>query len=458
MLSFLRKHTSLLLAGLLLVLAWQGHWFQEWLPIDQPQEMAILLLLGTAYLWITEQIPLYITSLLVLLLSLTWLLPTIQATGKDVSEDVFYLAFFGDITLLFLGGFVLSAVLNKYGLANRLADWMLRRTGDQPRYVLLGIILISSVLSMWMSNTATAAMMFAIMAPVMQKIPDTSAFAKAISIAIPFACNLGGLGTPIGTPPNAIALDYLNKSGFQLGFAEWMLLSVPLMLVLLFLLWILLQRLFPAGDITLEINEQDSVSFTRRQYYVIAIFALAVLGWLTSGGTGLSAGTVGLLIVIVTFGSGLLATRDFRAISWDILFMLGGGLCLGVGLKASGLTMTLAQMLPLDQGFLVLLLVLLFLAATMTTFMSNTATANLLIPVAVSLPQNPFLFAVAIAIMCSSSMAMPVSTPPNAIAFGSGLIQARDMVRTGVIVTLLALVATLLAELFYFPILSLGQS
>lgn len=458
MLSFLRKHGSLLLTGLLLVLAWRGHWFQELLPIDQPQEIAILLLLGTAYLWITERIPLYITSLLVLLLSLTWLLPTIEAAGKDVSEDLFYLAFFGDITLLFLGGFVLSAVLNKYGLANRLADWMLRRTGDQPRYVLLGIILISSVLSMWMSNTATAAMMFAIMAPVIQGIPNTSAFAKAISIGIPFACNLGGLGTPIGTPPNAIALDYLNKSGFQLGFAEWMLLSVPLMLILLFLLWILLQRLFPAGDITLQMEEKDHSPYTRRQYYVIGIFAFAVVGWLTSGATGLSAGTIGLFVVIITFGSGLLATRDFRAISWDILFMLGGGLCLGVGLKASGLTATLAQMLPLEQGFLVLLLVLLFLAAIMTTFMSNTATANLLIPIAVSLPQNPFLFAVAIAIMCSSSMAMPVSTPPNAIAFGSGLIKARDMVRTGLIVTLLALAGTLLAGLYYFPILSLGQS
>jgi len=458
MLSFLRKHLTLLLAGLLLVLAWQGHWFQRWLPVDQPQEMAILLLLGTAYLWITERLPLYVTSLLVLLLSLTWLLPSIEAAGKDASEELFYLAFFGDITLLFLGGFVLSAALNKYGLANRLADWMLRRTGDQPRYVLLGIILISSVLSMWMSNTATAAMMFAIMTPVIQGIPDTSAFAKAVSIAIPFACNLGGLGTPIGTPPNAIALDYLNKSGFQLGFAEWMLLSVPLMLVLLFLLWLLLQRLFPAGDIVLEMEEKDDSPFSRRQYYVIAIFIFAVLGWLTSGMTGLSAGTIGLFIVILTFGSGLLATRDFRAISWDILFMLGGGLCLGVGLKASGLTATLAGLLPLDQGFLVLLLVLLFLAAVMTTFMSNTATANLLIPIAVSLPQNPFLFSVAIAIMCSSSMAMPVSTPPNAIAFGSGLIKASDMVRTGLIVTLLALAGTLLAGLYYFPILSLGQS
>lgn len=449
----LRRHSTPLfvLTGLLVI--WFTHLLQQWLPIDPPQEVALLLLLGTGFLWVTEWIPLYITSMLVLLLSLLWLFPTVSAAGKPVSQELFYLAFFGDITLLFLGGFVLSALLSKYGLATRLASAMLQRTGGQPRQILLGILLISSLLSMWMSNTATAAMMFAIMTPIIQGIPATSGFAKAISIGIPFACNLGGLGTPIGTPPNAIALDYLNKSGYAIDFAEWMLLSLPLMLILLGALWGLLQYLFPAGDIQLDMEPPEQSAFTLRQYYVMAIFVMAVAGWLTLGATGLSAGTIGLMIVIVVFGSGLLNTRDFRSISWDILFMLGGGLCLGVGLKVSGLTQTLAGMLPLDQGFLALLLLLLVVAAAMTSFMSNTATANLLIPIAISLPQNPLLFSIAIAIMCSASMAMPVSTPPNAIAFGSGLIKAKDMVRSGLLITLLALALIVLAGLYYFPLL-----
>jgi len=451
MLATWRSYLPLFLITLLLIFGYQSHWLGAQTGLNHAQEAACFLLVGTAYLWISEVIPLYVTSLLVLFLSLQWLLPLIENQGGSTSNDLFYLAFFGDITLLFLGGFVLSMLLNKYGLATRLADWMLRQTGDKPTRILMGVIAISAVLSMWMSNTATAAMMFAIMTPIIKELPATTRFGHGISLAIPFACNLGGLGTPIGTPPNAIALDYLNKNGFDLGFGDWMLLSVPIMLLLLGLLWVLLLFLFPPGDLRLPVKSKKKDALTMRQLAVVGIFLAAVLGWLSSGLTGLSSGTIGLLIVLVAFGGRFLGTRDFRSISWDILFMLGGGLCLGVGLKESGLTDTLAASLPFDQGFTILFLLLLVVAATMTSFMSNTATANLLIPIAISLPQNPLLFAVTIALMCSASMVMPVSTPPNAIAFGSGLLKAKDMVRSGLIITILALVCTFLAGAYYFP-------
>jgi len=449
-----RSYFPLLLITILLIFGYQSHWLGALTGLNRAQEAACYLLVGTAYLWISEVIPLYVTSLLVLLLSLQWLLPLIDAQGGNASDSLFYLAFFGDITLLFLGGFVLSMLLNKYGLATRLADWMLRRTGDKPTRVLMGVIAISAVLSMWMSNTATAAMMFAIMTPIIQELPASTRFGHGISLAIPFACNLGGLGTPIGTPPNAIALDYLNKNGFSLGFGDWMVLSIPIMVLLLILLWTLLLYLFPPGDLRLPLKAKKKDALTKRQLAVVVIFLVAVLGWLTSGFTGLSSGTIGLIIVLVAFGGRFLGTRDFRSISWDILFMLGGGLCLGVGLKESGLTATLAAALPFDQGFTILFLLLLVVAATMTSFMSNTATANLLIPIAISLPQNPLLFAVTIALMCSASMVMPVSTPPNAIAFGSGLLKAKDMVRSGLLITILALICTFLAGAYYFPLFS----
>jgi sodium-dependent dicarboxylate transporter 2/3/5 len=184
----------------------------------------------------------------------------------------------------------------------------------------------------------------------------------------------------------------------------------------------------------------------------MVIFVLTILGWLTGGMTGLSTGFVGLLCIITSFGIGLLNTADFRNISWDILFMLGGGLCLGVVLNESGLTDTIAHAIPMDQGFMFVFAILLLMAAGMTTVMSNTATANLLIPVAVSLPGNELLFSIAIAIMCSTSMALPVSTPPNAIAFGSGLLQAKDMLIAGLILTLLALIGTAIASIFYIPL------
>ncbi|HKK79465.1 MAG TPA: SLC13 family permease, partial [Phaeodactylibacter sp.] len=271
---------------------------------------------------------------------------------------------------------------------------------------------------------------------------------------IPFACNIGGLGTPIGTPPNAIALEYLAQAGITLSFARWMLISLPLLILLLLALWWLLLRLYPPGDFSIEMQEDEysESGFTVRQYLVMGIFALTILGWLTGGFTGLSTGTVGLLCLLASFGLRLLKTPDFRNISWDILFMLGGGLCLGVGLNRSGLTDGIAGAIPIEEGFWIVFGLMLLLAATMTTFMSNTATANLLIPVAISLSGNELLLSIAIAVMCSSSMALPVSTPPNAIAFGSGMLEARDMLRAGLVITFLALLITLVASIFYIPL------
>ena len=207
-----------------------------------------------------------------------------------------------------------------------------------------------------------------------------------------------------------------------------------------------------APDLEVAIERQETDKLSRRQYLVLAIFLVTVGAWMTGGLTGLSTGTVGLLVVIVCFGSNLLSTRDFRNISWEILFMLGGGLCLGVALQSSGLTARIAVELPMDQGFWWIFGLLVLLAALMTTFMSNTATANLLVPIAVSLPHNQLLLAVAISIMCSGAMALPVSTPPNAVAFGSGLLRSVDMFRAGLWITLFALAATLLAGVFYLPL------
>lgn len=432
--------------------AYLRHYFQRTFGLSHAEEVALIILLITAILWIFEVLPLYITSLGVLLLQVLWLLPILQQNGSDTTREAFYLAFFSDITLLFMGGFVLSSLLNKYGLARRMATIVLRRTGSAPANVLMGIIVVSSLLSMWMSNTATAAMMFAVVTPILSKLPDTEPFSKGLAIAIPFACNLGGLGTPIGTPPNAIAMEYLQQININVSFVDWMLISFPIMLLLLFFLWRILLRMFPPGDITVQMETDEDEASGWREYLVLAIFALTVLGWLFSGAIGISTGTVGLMVVIVCFGLNLLDTRDFRNISWDILFMLGGGLCLGVGLNASGLTQTIAGAIPVENSFWLAFAIMVLLAALMTTFMSNTATANLLIPVAVSLPQSELLMAIAIAIMCSSSMALPVSTPPNAVAFGSGLLRAKDMMTTGSWITLIALAATFIAALFYFPL------
>ncbi|MFT5167001.1 MAG: sodium-dependent dicarboxylate transporter 2/3/5, partial [Saprospiraceae bacterium] len=309
-----------------LVIAYPFHWIQNLLGVSGMEEISIIILIGTAVLWVSEALPLYITSLGVLFIQIFWLLPVLQASGIDAQKEDFLISFFGDITLLFMGGFVLAALLNKYGLSRIMARRIIQKTGNSPSRILLSIILVSSFLSMWMSNTATAAMMFAIMSPLIIGLPDTSNFTKALALSIPFACNLGGIGTPIGTPPNAIAMEYLVQAGFNISFAMWMAIAVPLMLVLLFLLWKLLLQLYPPGDLKIAIEIEEIHSLGKRQYIVLAIFLVTVAGWLTSGVTGISTGMVGLFVVLTAFGSRLLETSDFKNLSWDILFMLGGGL------------------------------------------------------------------------------------------------------------------------------------
>ncbi|MDF1698354.1 MAG: DASS family sodium-coupled anion symporter [Saprospiraceae bacterium] len=440
-----------ILLGLLLLYFFHG--LEAWFGVSRPEEISIIILIATAVLWISEALPLYITSLGVLFVQIFWLLPALQDKGIVADRDDFLISFFGDITLLFMGGFVLAALLNKYRISRIMARYIIQKTGNKPEQILLSIILVSSLLSMWMSNTATAAMMFAIMSPIVMGLPDTTKFSKAIALAIPFACNLGGIGTPIGTPPNAIAMEYLQQENFHISFAMWMVLAVPLMLILLFLLWKLLLKLYPPGDLEIEFEIEQFHSLGKRQYVVIGIFLVTILGWLTSGYTGLSTGMVGLFVVLAAFGSRLLETPDFKNISWDILFMLGGGLCLGVGLRLSGLTDTIAQLIPIENSFFVVLLFLVIVSAVMTTFMSNTATANLLIPVAVALPHGEMILVIAISLMCSSSMVLPISTPPNAIAFGSGFLQTKEMSSSGFMVTIIALVGILLACLFYLPLI-----
>ncbi|MHC4943683.1 MAG: SLC13 family permease [Planctomycetota bacterium] len=431
--------------------------FETWLDLDRAQSIALAILIITATLWITEFIPLFATSFVVVLLQVCWLLPAINAgAGKDeqVKEAVFLAPFSSNIILLFLGGFVLSAVLHKYGLDQRMARRILKRTGKKPSRILIGIIAVSALLSMWMSNTATAAMMLAIVLPIIARIPHANPFSKALALAIPFACNLGGLGTPIGTPPNAIAMRYLAEEGIHVTFLEWMGCTWPFLILFLVILWFLLLKLYPPGDLVIEMELEETESLGWKHYFLIGVFGVTCLGWLTSGLHGLSTGMVSLIPIIICFGGRFLDTRDFRNLSWDILFMLGGGLSLGVGLITSGLSDAIVARIPTDVGTAFVLFVV--LATIMTTFMSNTATANLLIPIAVSLQGEVSMLVITIAAMCSTAMALPVSTPPNAIAFGSGILKARDMMLAGLIITVLAITSVLLLSPLYWNLFGLS--
>ncbi|WP_370978179.1 DASS family sodium-coupled anion symporter [Agaribacterium sp. ZY112] len=406
------------------------------LNLTHSQEITASILIIAAVLWISEWVPLFVVSFLILALEIVWLLPGLKELNAHTANTLFFGAFFSDIILLFLGGFVLSSLMQKYGLELKFAQAILNRTGGRANVTLLGIILACAFLSMWMSNTATTAMMLTIVFPLIKRIPTEHPFRIALVLSVPFACNVGGIGTPIGTPPNAIALSYLAQKGIHLSFAQWVILTLPFMLFFLFVLWQLLARLYPAKGLVLSIENRNTDEFSLKHALALAIFAITALGWFLGKQIGLSTGTVALFPLIACFWLGLLDTADFRKLPWDILYIISGGLALGIALKSSGLDAVIIGTLPANPVTVVLLSIL--LTAAMSNLMSHTATAGLVIPLVVSLDGSAgfiVTLVVSLAVTCSMAMALPVSTPPNAIAFSSQALRGKDLILAGSIMS-----------------------
>ncbi len=423
------------------------------LPLNKPQEITAFIVFIAAILWISEVVPLFVVSFVILALELVWLLPALHLVDISLRADAFYTSFFSDIILLFVGGFVLSSLMQKYGLDLRFAHSILQRTQGKPQATLLGVISVCAFLSMWISNTATAAMMLAIAFPIIKHIPEDNDFRIALVLSIPFSCNIGGLGTPIGTPPNAIALSYLSEQGISLDFMQWMGLTFPFLLFFLFILWCVLLWIYPPGRITVKITQKPAIKLSSKQWAAIAIFISTAICWFFTKQLKLSTGTVALLPIIASFWSGLLITEDFRKLPWDILYIICGGLALGVALNVSGLGALIVNGIPLDTPPLLLIAVITLVAGTMSTIMSNTATAGLVIPLIMSLHMNHvhiLTLVLAIALMCSMAMALPITTPPNAIAFSARAIRTKDMIIAGGFITVIGFMTILALGPWYW--------
>lgn len=432
---------SMLLVMMFLIGA--GFEFLSYWHMTQPGYIALGILLAAATLWITEAVPLFVTSLFVLFLSIVWLAPVMRENGMKVEDSVFMSQFFSDIIVLFLGGFVLSAALHKLQLDEWLARWIISKAGDSVPRLMIGVMVITAFLSMWLSNTATAAMMLALVIPVADRLPAGDRYRKAILLSVPFAANVGGLGTPIGSPPNAIALQYMQQVGLDPGFGMWMVIGVPGVVAMLAITWGVLLWIY-RGDATEMPASDDKLLIERSPAFwvVLGTTAVTVLGWMTSSLHGFTSGTVALIPVLVFFGAGILKSKDLRSLSWDVLLLMGGGLCLGTAIAQSGLAEWMIALLPVE-GVSVYWLMVIFgvVACIMSSVMSNTATANLVMPIILGLsvePLSPILIGTAFA--CSLAMPLPVSTPPNAMAFSSGQIAVGDMVKPGLLLTVVGVV------------------
>ena len=389
-----------------------------------------------ALCWITEVIPIAATGgIAVGLLAL--LLPPVL---NGVNVRTFYAAFSAPVIVLFAGGYFLAAAMQKYCMDEIFTAWILRRTGTKPKMVLGGIMLATAFLSMWMSNTATTALMIAVALPVVRKIKDDP-FSVAFLLGIPFAANVGGIATPIGTPPNAIAIEFLAGVGKNISFGQWFMWGFPITLVMTIVIWYLLGILFPPKIKEIELETRD-IKFTTNHKIVAITFVITAILWFTEKLHGVSTSLVAMLPPAVFLITGVLTREDIKtSVGWDILILVAGGIALGTAMKVSGLSewiLTTFHMKALSPTMVILLFGILSLA--LSAFMSHTAATNLLIPLAISVGTSVSQVVVMTALVSSCAMIFPVSTPPNAIAYGSGMIKSSDMSKAGVVIALIGFI------------------
>jgi sodium-dependent dicarboxylate transporter 2/3/5 len=405
----------------------------------------MLAIFGAAVvLWVTEAIPLYATAAIIIFSEITLIsdeaIVSVSADFDAPAFSSFYGALAHPVLMLFLGGFFLADAAAKFRLDRNLAGVLLKPFGRNPTSLIGGLMVITALLSMFMSNTATTAAMMAVILPVSASLPPADPLRTGLALSIPVAANVGGLGTPVGTPPNAIALGRLADEGIRIDFLTWMALAVPIVIVILGVAWFVIIRQFPAQADEVDVHIGGEFDRSRPARILYVTFAATVLLWLSEPIHGVPATIVGFVPVVVLLATGVMDSDDLRRVNWHVLWLVGGGIALGSGVAASGLDVWLVELVDWsDLPRLALVGGLVLFALVMSTVISNSATANLLIPIGVSLAASeaidldPALAAVVIAVACSLAMALPVSTPPNAIAFATGAVATRDLARTGIV-------------------------
>ena len=425
------------------------------------QQRIIAIFAFATLMWILEVVSSWATSVAIIGLMLLfcsdsgvkWMCDPEQV-GALLSYKSVMATFADPVIMLFIGGFILAIAATKTGLDAQLAKVLLKPFGNKSDNVLLGFILITGLFSMFVSNTATAAMMLTFLTPVFRQLPPEGKGRIAMALSIPLAANLGGMGTPIGTPPNTIALKYLNDPeglNMGLGFGEWMMFMTPLVVILLFVGWWLLKTIFPFSQKTVELEIEGEMKRDAHTYIVIFTFFITVALWLLDTVTGINSYTVALVPFVIFALTGVITKRDLEQINWSVIWMVAGGFALGYGLNASGLAANAVKSIPFGE-FSPLLILLLsgIICYVLSNFISNSATAALLMPILAvvctamgdkleTIGGTPTVL-IGVAIAASSAMVLPISTPPNALAYATNLVQQKDMSKMGLIMGLLSMV------------------
>ena len=418
--------------------------------------------------WLTEAVPVPVTALIPIAALPLFGVATIKAAASPYAHPLIF---------LFLGGFIIALAIERWGLHQRIALLVLRAFGARPTSLVAGFMATSAGLSMWVSNTAATIMMLPIGLSVIglfhkegvTPLPgrEDHDFALALLLGIAYGASIGGLGTLIGTPPNALLAAYMSKIyGFDIGFGRWMAVGVPLALVMLAIAWVLLTRItfrvrrkpIAGVDAALRAELAKLGPMSREEKLVATVFALVAMCWvlrplIEKVAPGITDPGIAIIGAIVLFvipvrlveGTFLMNWNWAKRLPWGVLILFGGGLSLASAIQASGLASYIGKALEAAQGWPLIALILLVctLIVFLTELTSNTATTAVFLPIlaalAAGIALNPLMLTVPAAIAASCAYMLPVATPPNAIVFSSGHVTVPDMARAGFLINLAAI-------------------
>ena len=428
--------------------------------------------------WITEAIPIAATSLLPIVL-----FPLVGAL--DVKSTA---ASFGHpYIFLYAGGFIIAIAIERWNLHRRIALNIINLIGTDIKSIILGFMVATAFLSMWISNTATSVMMLPIGTAIVLQLRDnpqtkgneTTVFGKALMLAIAYSASIGGMATLIGTPPNLVLAGVVQETyGIEITFSQWIMFGLPLSVLLLFICWQYLvrfaftfeQQQFPGGraEIKQHLHRLGTMSFEEKS--VLVVFTLTALAWITRSFLLQSLipnlddtiiAVAGALVLFVlparTERRKLINWEEAVQLPWGVLFLFGGGLAIAEGFQNTGLATWIGSRMTLVQGINIVLLMLILVAAVnfLTEITSNLATTAMILPIltsmAVVLDVHPFLLLVGATVAASCAFMLPVATPPNAVVFGSGYLTIPDMVRAGIWMNVLSIILLSILTYFFLP-------
>jgi sodium-dependent dicarboxylate transporter 2/3/5 len=467
-----------LISGPLLFLAMQ--FFSPPAGMSESAYSLLSITLWMALWWVTESVPIAITALLPIILFPMTGAVDLQTTTASYGHKYIF---------LYMGGFMLAIAIEKWNLHKRIALNIIKIIGTNISKIILGFMVATAFLSMWISNTATAVMMLPIAMSIVAQLQDNPnteknenlIFGKALMLSIAYSASIGGMATLIGTPPNLVFAGYVEETyGIEITFLQWLKFGVPIAIPLLVIAWLYLtkfafkfkQKEFPGGKE--EINRLLVLigPMKREEKLVSSIFVLTAFCWITRSfilqeffpfiDDTIIAMTAGVLLFVVPasdFKKRLITWEDAVKLPWGIILLFGGGMALAAGFQITGLASWLGAQMSVFQGLSLLLLV--FVVITLvnffTEFTSNLATTAMLLPIlapiAISLNINPYMLMVACTIAASCAFMMPVATPPNAVVFGSGYLRIPDMIKSGIWMNIISILFLTLMVYYFLPII-----